>query len=440
MGVVASWRLRGYNVAVFKKGPDYIDAAWLGVAAGSKARNLDVYMMGSEKVSASFINNSQAADVCLIEGNRGLFDGLDSQGTHSTAELAKLLKAPVILIKNVTKVTRTAAAEVQGCINLDVEVDVVGVILNRVAGERHERVVRESIESICGIPILGAIPKIPGDNILPDRHLGLVTPQEHPDVKELGVKTAEIIDKYIDTNRILELASKAPVWNSDSHSPEPQSIPRGTTRIAFFQDSAFTFYYQDNLDALAAAGAVLIPVSSLQSRELPPCDGLYIGGGFPETHAEKLAENKSLLESVHRQAVGGLPIFAECGGLIYLSRSIIYGSKVFSLANVFPIDLQMEPKPQGHGYMEVSVDTKNPFFPVGTVIRGHEFHYTRIAKGFDEVRSIYNVKRGKGCDEGRDGLAFKNVLASYLHIHAGGVPAWAGNFVRLAIEYKENRK
>ncbi len=436
MGLTASWRLSGHKVAVFKKGPDYIDAAWLEFASGTRARNLDTYMMGREGVMDSFQRNCPDADLCLIEGNRGLFDGADKAGTHSTAELAKLLKAPVILVKDVTKVTRTAAVEILGCLKMDPDLNLAGVILNRVAGSRHERVVRESIESICGIPVFGAIPKLVNEKLLPGRHLGLITPSEHPELKGIGEKTAEIIDKYTDVNRITKLAETSPVLNSDSQSIESHSAPREAVRIAYFSDSAFTFYYQDNLDALQAAGAELIPVSSLESPLLPRCDGLYIGGGFPETHAERLSLNRSLIESVKNNIEGGLPVYAECGGLIYLCRSITYRGKSFSFSDVFPVDLEMITKPQGHGYMEVEVDAENPFFPQKTIIRGHEFHYSRIAKGGENILSAYKVKRGVGCSNKRDGLVYKNVLASYLHIHTGGAPGWAENFVKKARDLK----
>lgn len=441
MGLIASWRRRGHQVVAFKKGPDYIDAAWLEFAAGHEARNLDTYIMGVEGVQRSFEQNCRRADVSLIEGNRGLFDGLDVRGTHSTAELAKLLHAPVILVLNVTKVTRTAASVVLGCLKLDPEVNIAGVILNNVAGQRHETIIRESIESICGVPVLGAIPKISGESCLPGRHLGLITPAEHPGTGGLKEKIADIADRHIDGGRILEIAYGAPALRKSSRSTAGSTSEiEKSVRIAYFRDSAFTFYYPENLEALQTAGAELIPVSSLRSASLPPCDGLYIGGGFPETHAGRLSENHSLLTDVHRQAHEGLPIFAECGGLIFLCRSISYENKTFALAGVFPLDLQMMPKPQGHGYMEVEVDTENPFFSVNTVIRGHEFHYSKVITGSDQANSIYAVKRGQGCFGHRDGLAFSNVLASYLHIHAIGTPIWAKNFVKLARDHHNHGK
>jgi cobyrinic acid a,c-diamide synthase len=436
MGLAASWRRLGYKVAVFKKGPDYIDAAWLRFASGQTARNLDTYMMGTEGVQKSFHSHCRHDGVNLIEGNRGLYDGFDSRGLHSTAELAKLVSAPVVLVLDVTKVTRTAAALVLGCQHLDPDVHIAGVILNRVAGSRHEKVVRDSIETICGIPVLGAIRRISDTRYLPDRHLGLVTPEEHPELQGLNDTIAQLIDKSVDVDRILTISQQAPELET-VFTGEPPVAAGEKTRIAYFSDSAFTFYYQDNLEALEAAGGELVPVSSLESAQLPPCDGLYIGGGFPETHAERLGDNKSLMQSVKSHAVSGLPVFAECGGLIYLCRSIIFKNKTFPLSGVFPIDLEMHARPQGHGYMEVRVDRENPFFPKETKIRGHEFHYSSLIGTPREIDTIYTVSRGSGSFKRRDGLIFRNVLASYLHIHAAGVPPWAENFVNLARRHKK---
>jgi len=432
MGLISSWRRRQYKVAVFKKGPDYIDAAWLKFAAGRPARTLDTFMLGQKGVLQVFSNHCLVDGINLIEGNRGLYDGVDNRGTHSTAELAKLLNSPVFLVLDVTKVTRTAAALVLGCQQLDPDVNLAGVILNRVAGKRHEKIVRESIESICGIPVLGAIPKQKGDQLLPDRHLGLITPEEHPELRGLTESLATLIDNHVDVDKIEEIAKDVSPFLVPDSNPTRKVITRKKVLIAYFSDSAFTFYYPDNLEALEAAGAELIPLSSLSASELPDCDALYIGGGFPETHANLLSQNHSLLKSVNKNALKGLPVYAECGGLIYLCRSITYQGKKHPLAGVFPIDLVMQSKPQGHGYMVVTVDRDNPFFPRNMTLTGHEFHYSNVDDVDGEVETIFNVDRGSGSIHHRDGLRFKNVLASYLHIHAAGVPEWAENFVKLA--------
>lgn len=430
------------RVAAFKKGPDYIDAAWLKFASGSLVYNLDSYLMGASGVSDSFLRRSRNAEISVIEGNRGLFDGFDANGTHSSAELAKLLRCPVILVQDVTKVTRTAAATVLGCKKLDPEVQIAGVILNRVANPRHEEIIRRAIEESAGVPVVGAIPKLSSDEILPGRHLGLVTPVEHPKIAGLLEKITAIIEQHVDCDQIFKIAASAPELTSES---APESISLRTKvkpeiRIAYFSDSAFTFYYPENLEALENAGAELIPVSSLTAEKLPNCQGLYIGGGFPETHADKLSANQPLRESVKNRALQGLPIFAECGGLIYLSKSIEINHHIYPMSDVFPLELSMQSKPQGHGYMEVIVDKKNPLFTEGTTLLGHEFHYSRVHTGGEQVETIYQVNRGVGCFDQRDGLIERNVIASYLHIHALSAPQWAPNFVQMCRQYQPGRE
>ncbi|RJP73755.1 MAG: cobyrinate a,c-diamide synthase [Candidatus Zixiibacteriota bacterium] len=431
LGLAAAFRRRGKRVQAFKKGPDYIDAAWLTLASGTPARNLDTYLMGFDAVRESFLRQSREADCSLVEGNRGLYDGSDAAGTHSTAELAKLLQAPVILVLDVTKTTRTAAALVLGCKLLDPDVRLAGVILNRTAGSRHQRVARQAIEEACGIPVVGALPRWETAD-LPGRHLGLVTPREHPDPEALGARLAQFLEEHVDLDRLWAIAGEA----GPLEHPAPAALPAAPSGepvpLAWFDDSAFSFYYPDNLEALQAAGARLIPVNSLSDTSLPAVQGLYIGGGFPETHAARLAANAPLLRAVREAAGDGLPIYAECGGLIYLSRSLAWQDRTHALAGVFPLDLAMFDRPQGHGYMEVRVESPNPWFPAGRRLKGHEFHYTRVAAAGGEVPTLYAVERGSGCFPGRDGLRFKNTLASYLHLHALGVPEWAANFVALA--------
>lgn len=426
------WRSRGLKIAAFKKGPDYIDSAWLGWASGSPARNLDSFIMGPEKVRESFFVNSEGFNIAVIEGNRGLHDGFDPQGTHSTAEIAKILAAPVILVVNAAKVTRTAAAIVLGCMKLDSEVNIAGVILNRVAGNRHQNILRESIEAICRIPVLGYIPSLKSEVNLPARHLGLVTPEEYKGSEGLRTRLANIAEKHIDTDRLEDIARRTPVLEANRILISEKKTSTPKVRICYFRDSAFTFYYPDNLEALETAGAELIPVSSLNDESLPKTDALLIGGGFPQTHLKELSFNANLRESVRKGAERGLPIYAECGGFIYLCQSLKWDEMEFELAGVLPLKLTMESKPQGHGYCRIKVDRENPFFPPGTILKGHEFHYTKVILGKEKVNTAYSVERGTGCFDGRDGVVYKNVLAGYLHLHALGTPQWAENFVNAA--------
>jgi cobyrinic acid a,c-diamide synthase len=395
-------------------------------------------MVDADVVLRSFVAHGAESDFSLIEGNRGLFDGRDVSGTHSTAQLAKLLQAPVTLVVNAAKSTRTVAAIVKGCAEFDPDVDVAGVILNRVAGERHLRVLRDSISEYSGLPVLGAIPS-QGDDpaLIPGRHLGLVPPSEFEPAAALQSRLLEIAERYLDVDAMIELAAAAPPLSCAL--PESLAEPGQTVRIAYFRDSVFTFYYPENLEALEARGARLVPVSSLADAGLPEVDALYIGGGFPETHAEELARNRPMMESVKKEALKGLPIYAECGGLIYLARSLRHDDVVYPMAGLFPLDLRMHRKPVGHGYTSVRVDGPNPFYEAGLAIRGHEFHYSGPSEGLEEVESCMTVETGVGVGGGRDGLVRRNTLACYTHVHASGLKSWASAMVSRAAEYARSR-
>ena len=423
LGLVAAWRQNGLDVAAFKKGPDYIDAAWLARAADRPVTNLDVWIMGRDEVARAFVRRSAGADVSVVEGNRGVLDGYRG---HSTAALARLLDAPMLLTLDVTKVTRTSAAIVAGIKALDPELRFAGVIANRVGGARHEREVRTAIEEATGIPVLGAVPKLSGRNLLPDRHLGLVPPEEHDRMGEVVDRLAAVLREHVDLETLLSIARSAPETGSPPKAAPPASgdSTGERVRIGVFMDAAFTFYYPENLEALRAEGAEIIPISALSDSGLPELDLLYIGGGFPETQAAALAGNRSMLASVRSDARAGLPIYAECGGLIYLSRSVTYGGRRSELSGVLALDVVVEDRPQGHGYAEMVVDRENPFFPPGTVLRGHEFHHARI-DACEEEDLVLDVRKGAGSLGKRDGFTVRNVLAGWLHLHASGAPDWA---------------
>jgi cobyrinic acid a,c-diamide synthase len=432
MGLLLLARKRGIPTAAFKKGPDYIDAAWLSWASGRTARNLDTFLMGSEQAAGSFFDHRVSEGLNLVEGNRGLFDGMDARGTHSTAELAKLLNAPVLLVINACKVTRTAAAWVLGCQKLDPQVRIAGVILDRVAGPRHAAVLRESVETLCHLPVLGLLPRVEENALLPGRHLGLVTPQEHGGLDQLCSNVMSLVEGRTDFDRILALAKSAPPLERSATGAPPAADGRGL-KIAYLRDAAFSFYYPENLEMLERSGAQLVPVSALTAAALPEAlDALYIGGGFPETHASPLSANASLLASIRKEAGQGLPIYAECGGLMLLSRAIHWKGQRFPMAGVFPFEVEIRATPQGHGYVELLVDSLNPFYPLGTRIRGHEFHYSRIIPTADLPLTACEVRRGSGCYEGRDAAMTLNVWASYTHVHAMGTPGWASGLVAQA--------
>jgi cobyrinic acid a,c-diamide synthase len=423
---------RGVPVRAFKKGPDYIDAAWLRWASGKPARNLDTHLMGFERALRSFAAHGVSAGLNVVEGNRGLYDGLDAQGTHSTAELAKAIRAPVVIVVNATKVTRTAAAVVLGCQKLDPDLWIAGVILNQIAGSRHERVIRQAIESACGLPVLGAVPRAPEGVLLSTRHLGLVTPVEFNGRDTLASSLMDRVARHLDFDRLLAVARRSAPLGVPTVSVGDAGVePRVT--IGYLSDSAFSFYYPENLEALQAAGADLVELSALDSARIPDnLDALYIGGGFPETHAKTLAENSGLLTSLRGAARAGLPIYAECGGLMLLSRALTWQGQRHLMAGVLPFEVEVCNKPQGHGYTELLVDAVNPFFAPGTRLRGHEFHYSRVVLSGDMPATGCAVVRGSGCFTGRDAVIVGNVWASYTHLHALATPEWSRGMVQAA--------
>jgi cobyrinic acid a,c-diamide synthase len=385
--------------------------------------------MGFPGAVCSFARHADPQGFNLIEGNRGLFDGVDSRGTHSTAALARALAAPVILVVNAAKVTRTAAASVLGCRMLDPQLRIAGVVLNRIAGERHAAVLREAIQEVCAIPVLGALPRA-DRNLLPARHLGLVTPLECLGIAELERRILEFAEGRLDLEAIWNIAADVPPLASAAAVAIASAAAR--VPIGYLRDRAFSFYYPENLEALEAAGAELVPVSSLLPNALPRAlRALYIGGGFPETHASALAANTELLGSLRATAAAGLPIWAECGGLMALSLAIRWGGDRWPMAGVLPFEVEVLARPQGHGYTTLRVDRPNPFLPLGAELRGHEFHYSRIADGA-RPETACAVLRGVGCFDGRDAVVTRNVWAAYTHLHATATPQWASALVRAA--------
>jgi cobyrinic acid a,c-diamide synthase len=475
IGILAALRKSGKSVAPFKKGPDYIDAGWLALAAGRPCYNLDAFLLSREDNLNSFQSHSINTDISIIEGNRGLYDGIDLEGSTSTAELGKLLACPVILCVDCTKITRTMAAVVAGCCRFDPDVMIKGVILNRVANARHEKKLRSSIEHYCGIPVVGAIPKL-GEQYFPERHLGLVPTPEHDWANKSIEAISSIAEQHIDLAAIVAIAKTAPALKTedrvrnaecgmrnaeievgqpatrdqqvDTSGQEPEtvgqqpvsSIEKSVVRIGIIRDSAFQFYYPENIDALAEGGAEVVFISPLKEKELPELDALYIGGGFPETHAGQLAENKKFSARLKALADDGFPIYAECGGLMYLGENLVLEDESYPMAGILPLTFRFYKIPQGHGYTIVKVEGQNPYYDIGTEIRGHEFHYSRVSKWAGQKDDlVFRMQRGAGIEKDRDGIVYKNVLATYTHVHALGTPQWAWALVRNAIQFKKNR-
>jgi len=440
IGVTAALRSLGKCVAPFKKGPDYIDAGWLSLAAGNPCYNLDTYLIDHDAVVSSYLTNSArlGADIAIVEGNRGLFDGIDIDGKTSTAETAKLLQAPVILVLDCTKSTRTMAAAVLGCLHFDPELTIGGVILNRIAGPRHKNNLINNIEYHTGVPVIGAVPKLQSHDF-PERHMGLVPTPEHEWAFE-SVRNAErIIRDHVDMPRIISISETAVPFERSCRMPvDLGAINKESPVIGVIRDASFQFYYPENLEALEAEGAQVVEISPLRDRVLPEVlDGLYIGGGFPETHARELGENATFREGILSKVKEGMPLYAECGGLIYMGEELEVDGVVHPMTGLFPLSFSVSKRPQGHGYVVAEVTGENPFFKVGTEIKGHEFRYSKITRwDREENDAAFTMARGTGMAGKADGITRYNALATYTHIHALGTPSWAPSFVAKARQYK----
>lgn len=453
VGIIAALKKYGKSPAPFKKGPDYIDAGWLALAAGRPCINLDTFLLNQKQIVHSFLFRSRQSDLSLIEGSRGLYDGIDISGSTSSAEVAKLLRTPVILCADATKTTRTLAAVIFGCMQFDPALPLGGVILNRVAGSRHEKKLRENIEHYCGIPVVGAVPRLEEENF-PERHMGLIPTPEHALARKAVEYAAQLAENHMDIPAILRIAASAsaciPSFPDETVSglsageslwEEKKSLKRtafsrktetadAELKIGIIRDSAFQFYYPENIEAIAAAGGRPVYIRATEDKNLPSLDALYIGGGFPETHGEILSKNESLRNEIRHLAEKGFPIYAECGGLMYLGESLRTDGQTWPMCGVLPIVFGLSEKPQGLGYTIVRVDGENPYYPAGTEIRGHEFRYSRVLEWRgNEKDLVFFMKRGKGFLNGRDGISYKNVFATYTHIHALGVPEWAPSLI-----------
>ncbi len=438
IGLTKAVRDRGLAVATFKKGPDYIDAGWLACASGRDCFNLDPYLIPQEKILLSFAIHSHQADISIIEGNRGLFDGMDVSGTYSTSELAKMLKAPVLLVVDCTKATRTVAAVIKGITGFDEALKVMGVVLNNIGGVRHETVVRGAIERYTSVEVLGSLHRIEQE-LMPERHMGLTPYQEHRDVGRAIDKIGDIVREQVDVDRLLEMARvDEGIVPTGSLYGDGRPVDEGVT-IGVIQDMAFQFYYPDNLDALTVGGARIKLIDAMKEKELSGLDALYIGGGFPETNAPGLSANRALMKSLKGEVERGLPVYAECGGLMYLGREIILDGDVYPMTDVLPLSFKIEKRPVAHGYTMLEVAGDNPYYPVGTVLKGHEFHYSGVAENDQLVRMVFRMKKGKGVGGGMDGVVYKNVLATYTHVHALGCPEWAPGLLDAAKRHKEGK-
>ena len=412
-----------YNVQSFKVGPDYIDPSYHTLATDNASRNLDSFFMTQGQIRDSYNRAMKGKDIAIIEGVRGLYEGIDSvNDIGSTSSVAKALDAPVILIINSRSLVKSAAALVIGFKQLDPEVNIAGAILNKVKNNAHYLKTKKSIEELTNTEVLGGIIR---DNkiLVEERHLGLVPAREKENSLKYIDLWSEVIKNSIDLDRLVEIAKNSPKVSSDT-TPIWSVKNKSKVKIAVAYDEVFNFYYPENLEALKANHAKLEYFSPLNDESLPDCDGLYIGGGYPEIYAKELSKNTDMLEDIYKFHSDERPILGECGGLMYLTKSINNHDQV----GIFPYASHLTDKVQALKYTICRVETDNIISKKGEIFHGHEFHYSKVDVGQLKNKMAFKVERGKGSFNLQDGFIEKNTLASYIHTHIAAMPDLAGNF------------
>ncbi len=441
IGLCAAIKQRGNIVQSFKKGPDYIDPYWLAQATGRNCYNLDFYTMEREEILCLMQHKSQGADISLIEGNKGLYDGLDLDGSNSNAALATLTKTPVILVLNARGMTRGIAPLILGYQAFDKNVLIKGVILNRLGGSRHESKLRNVIEHYTDVEVVGAIHNDQRFDI-DERHLGLVPGHEDPFCTQKIQLLADAVNDQVNLDAVLNIAGQAAELPAVETSIEVKTnqqdkIQQPHIKLGLVRCSAFGFYYPDDLQALQDAGAELIEIDPCLQTELPDIDALFIGGGFPETHMNELEANQGLRTAIKSAIDNGLPTYAECGGLMYLARSIQWNKKVCQMVGCIDTDIIMEKTPQGRGYVQLQETANSPWPKLASqtpdaIINAHEFHYSRFKTVDKNVQFAFDVKRGTGINGKSDGYIYKNLLANYTHQRNTWNNPWAQRFINFA--------
>ncbi len=454
LGIMECLKRRGLSVAPFKVGPDFIDPGYHRLITGRPSINLDGWMCRPDFVRETFMHHAEGADISVIEGVMGLFDGVG--GIHdagSTAQVARIIGAPVVLVVDAKSQAGSAAALIKGFVEYDPRVRVAGVIFNNVGSETHERILLEAVDHLGGgIKVLGCLPRDERLNI-PSRHLGLVTAEENPLPQEFLDHLAQVVRSNLDLGLLWSVAiphlveQSLPLWGSGLDIV-PSSPPRpDPVSIAVARDEAFCFLYEDNLRLLREAGAEIVEFSPLRDAGLPEgAKGIYLPGGYPELYAGVLAANESMMASIRERIEDGMPVYAECGGFIYLTQGVMKEASGESAANcepapfpgVFPVTTQLLPRRKALGYREVTFITDTILGPAGTIARGHEFHYTEMQPMPERIRRCFRVSRN-GVDHGAEGYCHRNCLASYIHLHFGSSPGVAAALVKSCRNYEQAR-
>ncbi|MDQ1315712.1 MAG: cobyrinic acid a,c-diamide synthase, partial [Pseudomonadota bacterium] len=426
LGLCAALHARGHVVQPFKKGPDYIDPLWLGMAARRPCYNLDFHMMRHDEIEQQFARAASSASISLIEGNKGLYDGLDLDGSNSNAALAKLLGAPVVLVIDARGMTRGVAPLILGYQAFDREIQIAGVIFNNLGGSRHESKLRAVIEHYTDVEVIGAVQHDARLQIA-ERHLGLVPANEQSAALDRIELVGERVAAQVDLHRLLTIAGNAADL---AFAPPPApATPADPVRIGIAHDQSFGFYYSEDLDTLRSANVELVELDTLNDRTLPDLDGLIIGGGFPEMFMTELEANASLRTQIGRAIEAGLPTYAECGGLMYLSNSLSWKGQTRQMVGVVPGDTVMHERPVGRGYTRLQ-PTGDDRWQENASIPAHEFHYSSLENLPADSIYAYQVKRGHGIDGQHDGYQLHNLLASYMHRRGTGAQGWIAPFLK----------
>jgi len=441
LGLCAALRKRGLEVQPFKKGPDYIDPMWLGLAAGRPCHNLDYYTMGEDEITDTVGFYSQGANISIIEGNKGLYDGLDLDGSNSNAALAKLLGSPVVLVLDARGMTRGIAPLILGYQDFDPDIRIAGVILNQLGGSRHESKLRAVIEHYTSVPVLGAVARN-SELEIPERHLGLIPSNEQGNADRQIERIGSTVAGQVNLDTLTELAESSVTPSAPPRSPFYINPVGQTLRIGIARDEAFGFYYPGDLEAMLKAGAELIPVDMLHDQELPDIDGLFIGGGFPESCMEQLQRNRKLRYDIREAIEAGLPTYAECGGLMYLARSLRWKDNSCEMVGVIHGDVVMYTRPRGRGYVRLKATSDLPWphtVETDGEIAAHEFHYSALENLEAPEAYAFEVRRGIGINGRHDGYVYKNLLACYSHQRTTRTNRWTEHFLNFVSDCKSQQ-
>ena len=415
----------GYCVQTFKKGPDFIDPSWLKSSSKRPCYNLDFNTMSQNEIKKFYRNKTANSEISIIEGTKGLFDGVATDGSDSNAQLAKLLKAEIVLIIDCEGMTRGISPLLLGYKGFDKDIKIKKIILNNVSTSRHESKLLASVSQYTDFKVIGTLPRI--NDVISERHLGLIPSFQEINEKRIISKIISITKNNVDYNKIFNTKKK----NAIKKIATRRSLGKKnslTIGIAF--DSSFGFYYQDDLDKIINYGHKIKKIDFIKDKKLPKIDGLIIGGGFPEIKATELARNSSMKESVRDAVEHNLPVYAECGGLMYLANKLTFNKKTMKMCNVFDININMNSKPIGRGYTVVDAVSHHPWGLIGKDIHAHEFHYSSVENNKNKYKYAFNIKRGHGINGKKDGFVYKKTLASFTHLRSTECFDWVKCFLK----------